>query len=311
MSNPARPLVIAHRGGAALWPENTLHAFKCALDMGCDGLEIDVRTSLDGAGVIHHDARLNPDFARDEHGAWIAPPGPRLSKMSLEQIKRRRIGVPRPGSAYERTHPLLEPHDSPVPTLAETLDLFAAHPAAPRLCMVELKWPTRGRKVLADPSRLVQATSDQITRTGLEDRCAVIGFNWNVLLAYGRRRPGARLWFTTYPASWFRPGATPHLAPSPRRLAQMQALYAAGAPWMAGFHPERFGSTPRAVKAAGVEGWLPYGPDAEDAAIEEALTLGLKVGVWGVDDAAGMARFRALGVDAICTDRPDILLGSE
>ncbi|MEE3080725.1 MAG: glycerophosphodiester phosphodiesterase family protein, partial [Pseudomonadota bacterium] len=33
--------IIAHRGGASLWPENTLMAFDQALRLGCDGLELD------------------------------------------------------------------------------------------------------------------------------------------------------------------------------------------------------------------------------------------------------------------------------
>ena len=38
-----RPMVYAHRGGAALAPENTLVAFETGLAAGADGLELDVR----------------------------------------------------------------------------------------------------------------------------------------------------------------------------------------------------------------------------------------------------------------------------
>jgi glycerophosphoryl diester phosphodiesterase len=50
------PWVVAHRGGAALAPENTLEAFSRALAMGADVLEIDLRVSADGAFVLMHDA---------------------------------------------------------------------------------------------------------------------------------------------------------------------------------------------------------------------------------------------------------------
>ncbi|MEJ0043438.1 MAG: glycerophosphodiester phosphodiesterase family protein [Rhizomicrobium sp.] len=36
-------------------------------------------------------------------------------------------------------------------------------------------------------------------------------------------------------------------------------------------------------------------------------SLGLKVGAWTVDDPADMKRLIALGLDGICTDRPDLL----
>jgi glycerophosphoryl diester phosphodiesterase len=53
-----RPLVYAHRGGAALAPENTLAAFDRGIAEGADGLELDVRLSRDGVPVVHHDATL-------------------------------------------------------------------------------------------------------------------------------------------------------------------------------------------------------------------------------------------------------------
>jgi glycerophosphoryl diester phosphodiesterase len=54
----ARPLVFAHRGGAALAPENTIAAFDNAVAHGADGFELDVRLSRDGAVVVHHDRTL-------------------------------------------------------------------------------------------------------------------------------------------------------------------------------------------------------------------------------------------------------------
>src|SRR5215510_15385841 len=55
----SRPLVFAHRGGAALAPENTLAAFDNGLALGADGLELDVHLSCDGVVVVHHDRTLD------------------------------------------------------------------------------------------------------------------------------------------------------------------------------------------------------------------------------------------------------------
>ena len=52
------PWVIAHRGGMGLWPENTRYAFERAARAGADVLDLDVRTSADGALVVVHDAEL-------------------------------------------------------------------------------------------------------------------------------------------------------------------------------------------------------------------------------------------------------------
>jgi len=52
-------LVIAHRGGRSLGPENTVYTFKQAVELGADVLEMDLQTSSDGALVILHDREVN------------------------------------------------------------------------------------------------------------------------------------------------------------------------------------------------------------------------------------------------------------
>jgi glycerophosphoryl diester phosphodiesterase len=52
------PLVIAHRGASALEPENSLAAFRAAVRLGADGIELDVHDTADGVLVVHHDPRL-------------------------------------------------------------------------------------------------------------------------------------------------------------------------------------------------------------------------------------------------------------
>lgn len=53
-----RPMVIAHRGGAALAPENTLLSLQRGMEAGADMLEVDVRCTADGYLVLMHDSRL-------------------------------------------------------------------------------------------------------------------------------------------------------------------------------------------------------------------------------------------------------------
>lgn len=47
--------IIAHRGASAQEPENSLAAFRAALDLGAGGVELDVHTTSDGVPVVHHD----------------------------------------------------------------------------------------------------------------------------------------------------------------------------------------------------------------------------------------------------------------
>ncbi|HLM01677.1 MAG TPA: glycerophosphodiester phosphodiesterase family protein [Pyrinomonadaceae bacterium] len=53
-----KPLIIAHRGASALAPENTLAAFRKAIEDGAEGIEFDVRIAKDGVPVVFHDSTL-------------------------------------------------------------------------------------------------------------------------------------------------------------------------------------------------------------------------------------------------------------
>ena len=64
--NNNSPLIIAHRGASAFAPENTLAAFKKAIENGAQGVEFDVRLTSDGEAVVFHDADLKRIAGRDE-----------------------------------------------------------------------------------------------------------------------------------------------------------------------------------------------------------------------------------------------------
>lgn len=53
------PELASHRGGAFLWPENSLLAFRHALAFAAEQVELDVHASRDGEPVVMHDATLN------------------------------------------------------------------------------------------------------------------------------------------------------------------------------------------------------------------------------------------------------------
>lgn len=55
----ASPLIIAHRGASAERPENTLAAFRRALALDADGIELDVHVTRDGVPVVFHDPSLH------------------------------------------------------------------------------------------------------------------------------------------------------------------------------------------------------------------------------------------------------------
>jgi glycerophosphoryl diester phosphodiesterase len=67
-----KPIVIAHRGGAAEAPENSMEAFERAIRLGYPGVEFDVRMSKDGVPVVVHDEAVREGRVADLPAAKIA-----------------------------------------------------------------------------------------------------------------------------------------------------------------------------------------------------------------------------------------------
>lgn len=111
----AQPLVAAHRGGALLWPENSLLACRNALALDVDFLETDVHLTADGEVVILHD----PTLDRTTTGS-----GPVAERRlaSLAGVRLRAAD----GSLT----------DEPLPMLSQLLDLLG--PSRARL-LLEIK----------------------------------------------------------------------------------------------------------------------------------------------------------------------------
>lgn len=59
LSNLPKPAIIAHRGASSCAPENTLAAFKLALQQGADAIELDAKLSADGYPVVIHDQTVD------------------------------------------------------------------------------------------------------------------------------------------------------------------------------------------------------------------------------------------------------------
>ncbi len=122
-----RPLVIAHRGGAGVFPENTLYAFQSAWQLGVDVLEMDIRETVDGQLVIMHDKNVRR--TTDGEGE--------VSQIKLEDLKKLNAGfnfTPDNGQSY----PFRE-QKVPIPTLAE---VFTALPNAKFNLEIKHQTPT-------------------------------------------------------------------------------------------------------------------------------------------------------------------------
>jgi glycerophosphoryl diester phosphodiesterase len=145
--------IAAHRGGALLWPENSVRAFRNALALGADLLEIDVHLTSDGEVVVIHD----PTLERTSTGTG-AVGAARLSDLSHVRLRARDGAVT----------------EEPVPTLAQVLDLVRPTRAA---LLLEIK---------VDPARrpypgIEEKTLALLKARGLRERTVVMAFEPDTL----------------------------------------------------------------------------------------------------------------------------------
>lgn len=141
--------IIAHRGYSAVYPENTMLAFRKAAEAGADGIELDVHLSRDGECMVIHDEALArttglpgsvQDYSRNE-----------LEAMDAGYVKGGRSGF------------------CPIPPLEEVLDYLSDKDV---LLNIELKtapvcYPGIEEKVLA-----------LVSKHSMADRVIYSSFNW-------------------------------------------------------------------------------------------------------------------------------------
>lgn len=165
-----RRLVYAHRGGAALAPENTIAAFDNGLALGADGLEFDVRLSRDGVPVVHHDPTLERTtsgqgdlaaFTADELARLDA--GHHFARDGAFPFRGQGIGIPRLDDVVRR------------------------YPGIPLI--IEMKGAS---------AALAEAVVDVVRKADALDRAILASFKRGTLLAARRAAPGVRTGATTF-----------------------------------------------------------------------------------------------------------------
>ncbi len=142
--------VIAHRGFSGVYPENTMLAFKKAIEVGADGIELDVHLSKDGEVMIIHDEALKrtagveglvSDYTRLE-----------LEKISAGKTKNDEFGF------------------TPIPSLDEYLAFISRH--KDKITNIELKTAP------VYYPEIEEKTLELVRKYDLENNVIYSSFNW-------------------------------------------------------------------------------------------------------------------------------------
>jgi glycerophosphoryl diester phosphodiesterase len=83
-----RTLIVAHRGNSRFAPENSLAAFRSALETGADLVELDYWHSADGVPVVFHDKLLD----RTTNAVSIYGKGHAVGNLSFDELSRLDVG---------------------------------------------------------------------------------------------------------------------------------------------------------------------------------------------------------------------------
>jgi glycerophosphoryl diester phosphodiesterase len=284
--------IEAHRGGRALFPENTLQSFANALAIGVDTLELDIGVTRDGAIVVSHERGLNPDLARNAEGVYAAPPGIPFVRLQLAEVKKYDVGQIRPGSTYAAQFP--DQHAVPgtrIPTLSEVFGLVRKSGNSHVRLNIETKIDPNRPEESPDPQRFVKLLLDLLQAEKFTGRVMIQSFDWRTLQIVQKLAPAIPTVYLTQ-----QKGSSPTVFPD------------RASDWTAGFNPGEFGkSLPQTIKAAGGAIWSPFFGDVDPSLISESHRLGLAVVVWTVNKPEDMARMIDIGVDGIISDHPDLL----
>lgn len=303
----AKPALIAHRGGSGHYLENSLAAFDHAITTGCDGAELDVHLTLDGAIVVHHNRVLNHQYTQKPDRSWLTQKEQQpFAELTLDDIRRYRIGRPNPETRYGAKFPdLASVEDQTIPTLQEVIELAKRRSAKFKL-IIEIKSSCLFEPEGRSWQPLVDAVLAEVTRLDFVPRTIFCGFDWRALRYAKQQQPDVPIWMNTHPFDW-RDGdfAAPSDLPIGEGMKKkLRAADAAGAHWYDGFRPESADDAARAVHEAGGDLWFGYHSDCYASSLRAARALKLPVAAWTVNlrDKERRGQLETLCLDALCVD---------
>ncbi len=236
--------IISHRGASAYAPENTLKAFKLAVEMGSRDFEFDVHMTKDGILVVHHDYSLLKTAGRDAE----------IGNLTWAELKKINVAAHyRADSAFQCA-----------PRLEEVIDVIG--PAADWLNF-EVK--NDGNVYPGIEEKLLDFIS---SRPGLFGKSVISSFDHGTLRRFRALSPLVKLAFLGHGLS------TVLLLPAIRKAKAVGAV---------NFH--------MALRIA------------FKTNVSRLKKAGFNVCIYTVNTKKDAGRMRAIGVDGIFTNHPDIM----
>lgn len=164
------PFVWAHRGASGSAPENTIVAFKRAIDLGADGIELDIQLTKDDEIVVCHDEKI--DRTSDGKG-W-------LKDYTLEELR-----------TFNFNQQFPEYGPQPIPTMREVLELIK-----PTNLVIDIELKTS----VIYYEKLEEKIVELIKEYEMEDRVNYSSFNHYTCVHLHEVNPNAEVGFLYWDA---------------------------------------------------------------------------------------------------------------
>ena len=180
-AQPARRVLVhGHRGARAVLPENTLPAFRHAIEAGTDAIELDLAVTRDDVLVVSHDPVINEKICAGPK------PGAVIRRLTLEELRQWDCGArANPEFPKQKAVP-----GTRIPTLEEVLALA---PLGKFQFNVETKIFADRPELTPSPEEFARLLAASVRRHRLEARVIVQSFDFRTLVAMKALAPRIRL----------------------------------------------------------------------------------------------------------------------
>ncbi|MEX2403085.1 MAG: glycerophosphodiester phosphodiesterase family protein [Balneolales bacterium] len=262
---------IGHRGATGLLPENTIPAFTKALDLGANGIELDVIISGDNEVVITHEPWFRHDICLTPEGEAITEENQRdnnMYEMTYEEIAQFDCG-----SIQRPNYPDQENMSLSKPLMKDAIMAMEEHAAdnnyTPASYYVEIKSsPSWDNEFQPEPAVVAQRVYDELDDLGVLGQSLIMAFDIRVLQALNQIDEEVTQVFLVS-------ANKPDMAANLEELTYLPDTYA------------------------------PHHSLIDADLVRNAHGQGMRITPWTVNDTEEMVRLIDLGVDGIITDYPN------
>lgn len=278
MAQPSAIAVVnfdyeGHRGCRGLLPENTIPAFKKAIDLGVTTLEMDAVITKDKIVILSHEPFFNHEITTKANGNYIKESEEKslnIYEMTYEQTLQFDVGL-KPHPRFPKQQKI-KAHK---PKLSDVIDSAEAYTKAKSLPPINYNIETKSKAGTDDifhpkPEEFVDLIMAVVKEKKIEDRVIIQSFDMRTLQYLQKTYPSIRTAYLYEP---------PSVKSFSLRIKEL------------GFSP--------AI----------YSPDYSTVTtglIKECKNLGIKIIPWTVNDLEKMKELKRMGVDGIISDFPDL-----